>query len=53
MAPRNETKETANGSEEPKAERGYATLATLRYVSRRAAILVEFDDGNVLTGVIE
>jgi hypothetical protein len=31
MAPRNETKDGANGSDEPKPERGYATLATLRY----------------------
>jgi hypothetical protein len=31
MAPRNETKDAGNGSDEPKAEKGYATLATLRY----------------------
>jgi hypothetical protein len=41
MAPRNETKETANGSEEPKVERGYATLATLRYVSCKCADFME------------
>jgi hypothetical protein len=41
MAPRNETKEAGNGSEEPKPEKGYATLATLRCVSCRCAIFVE------------
>jgi len=31
MAPRNDGKEGANGSDEPKAEKGHATMATLRY----------------------
>jgi hypothetical protein len=30
MAPRNDAKDGANGSDESKAEKGYATLATLR-----------------------
>ncbi|KAF2772803.1 histone acetyltransferase, MYST family [Teratosphaeria nubilosa] len=30
MAPRNDNKDGANGSDEPKAEKGHATLATLR-----------------------
>lgn len=33
MAPRNDTKDGANGSDEPKPEKGYATLATLGYDS--------------------
>lgn len=32
MAPRDDNKSGANGTEEPKAERGMATLSTLRYV---------------------
>jgi len=31
MAPRNDGKDGANGSGDPKAEKGYATLATLQY----------------------
>ena len=32
MAPRNGANDGANGSDEPKSEKGLATLATLRYV---------------------
>ena len=33
MVPRNDTKEGQNGVEEVQPEKGYATLATLRYVA--------------------
>jgi hypothetical protein len=32
MAPRNDTKDGGNGSDEREPDKGYATLATLRYV---------------------
>lgn len=31
MAPRNDGRDGANGSDEPKSETGHATMATLRY----------------------
>lgn len=44
MAPRNEVKDGANGAEEPQPERGFATLATLRYVFEIAIDLITVND---------
>lgn len=42
MAPRNETREAANSSDEPQPERGHATLATLRYERKNHYMLMDF-----------
>lgn len=52
MVARNDAKDHANGSEEPKPETGFATLATLRYENNNTILLRDYNLPRVFANIV-